>query len=111
MMWSVKAVFTERRNGLAALAATVTNESMTMLDLRSTTGWRGQVVDEIVLATGAGWSRETLTDLLLNVGAVSVQVVAVDAARPDAHTNAERKARLAHPGGSRRAWGQLPAAG
>ena len=53
MMWSVKAVFDERRSGLAGVAAGITAHGMTLMDLRSTPGWNGAVVDEFVVATDA----------------------------------------------------------
>ena len=104
MMWSVKAVFTERTSGIAAVAAAVAEQGMALVDLRSTTGWQGQVVDEFVLATPAGWTLGRLQETLMLAGAASARVVHVDVARPDEHVNAERKARLAHPAGSHRAW-------
>lgn len=111
MMWSVKAVFTERRSGLAGVAAGITEQGLTLVDLRTTSGWDGQVVDEFVVATPSGWSRESLSEHLLLTGAATVRVVPIDEARPDAHLNAERKARLAHPGGTNRAWRGMRAAG
>lgn len=111
MMWSVKAVFTERRSGLAGVAAGITEQGMKLMDLRSTSGWNGSVVDEFVVATAAGWTRESLTAHLLLSGAATARVVPIDPAQPDAHLNAERKARLAHPGGSQRAWRGMRAAG
>ena len=111
MMWSVKAVFTERRSGLAGVAAGITEQGMNLVDLRTTQGWNGQVVDELVVATPTGWTRDSLTEHLLLTGAASVRVVPIDPAQPDAHLNAERKARLAHPGGTNRAWRGMRAAG
>ena len=104
MMWSVKAVFTERTNGIAGVAAAVDEQGMALVDLRSTTGWQGQVVDEFVLATPSGWTLERLEETIALAGAATVRVVPVDATRPDAQVNAERRARLAHPAGTHRAW-------
>ncbi|MFC6153931.1 hypothetical protein [Nocardioides yefusunii] len=111
MLWSVKAVFFNREAGIQGVAQACHDNAIALQDLRSTTGRRGQVVDEIVLASSDGWTSRRIGDLMAAAGAATVQVIAVDADHPEAHLNAERKARLAHPGGTRRNWHGMRAAG
>ena len=110
MMWSVKAMFEDRRNGVAGVVAGATEQGMALIGLRSTPGWNGHLVDEIVLAVPGGWTAERLTEHLLAWGASSASVTSIDTDRPQAHLEAERRSRLAHPAGTRRSWRQAPAA-
>lgn len=104
MMFSAKAVFTERRSGVANMVVGVTGQGMALMGLRSQPGWNGMLVDEIVLATPGGWTAERLETFLLATGASTVRVTPVDAEGRAEGETAERKARMAHPAGSNRAW-------
>ncbi|GGD13540.1 hypothetical protein [Nocardioides daphniae] len=104
MMFSAKAVFTERRSGVANMVAGITGQGMALMALRSQPGWNGMLVDEIVLATPGGWTEKRLETFLLAIGASTVKVVPVDVDGRAQGESGEREARMAHPAGSNRAW-------
>ncbi|QCX28758.1 hypothetical protein [Nocardioides jishulii] len=104
MMYSAKAVFTERRSGVANMVAGITGQGMALMALRSQPGWNGMLVDEIVLVTPGGWTAERLETFLLAIGASTVKVTTLDAEGRSTSETEERKARMAHPAGSHRGW-------
>lgn len=104
MMYSAKAVFNQRRSGVANMVAGITGQGMALMALRTLPGWNGMLVDEIVLVTPGGWTAERLETFLLAMGAATVKVSVLDADGRPVDESAQRKARLAHPAGSNRAW-------
>lgn len=103
MMFSAKAVFTERRTGIASVVAWATGQGMVLMGLRTSPGWNGHLVDEILLATPGGWNAELLESFLLASGAATVSVSVTDAEGRPVTEEAERRARTAHPAGAGRA--------
>lgn len=111
MMWSAKAVFTEHESGIQGVARACADHGLRIRDLRQRSGWNGQVVHEIVLSSPDGWTGAAVSALLREAGAATVRAARISDLHPEAHVDAERKARLAHPGGTRRAWRGMRAAG
>lgn len=104
MMWTVKTIFANRRNGVAALAQGAATHNLALMGLRSRPGWNGHLVDEIVLATPGGWDAARLEEFILASGGSSVRVTPVDAEYDVDPAASELAARRAHPAGAGRSW-------
>ncbi len=99
-MWTVKAIFTDRRNGVAAVATGAADHNLVLMGLRSRPGWKALLVDELVLATPGGWSAERLEAFMVTAGAATVQVSPLIEEPAGAKAPTEIAARRAHPAGS-----------
>lgn len=110
MMWNVKAQFADRRSGVAEVVAGATQHGMALMALRTDSGWRGRIVDEIVLVSPGGWDVDRIEQHMLTWGATAVRATALDVDAPQAHEEAVRRARRAHPAGARWARRAMPAA-
>lgn len=104
MMWTVKTIFTDRRNGVAAVAHGAAAHNLALMGLRSRPGWKGYLVDELVLATPGGWDAARLEDFILAAGGSSVRVTPLDEELNVAPGASELAARRAHPAGAGRTW-------
>ena len=104
MMFSAKAVFTDRRTGVANIVVAPTGQGMALMGLRSLPGWNGMLVDELLLVTPGGWTAERLETFLLASGAATVRIEVLDPEGRSTTRSTERAARAAHPAGAGRTW-------
>jgi len=100
MMWTVRAIFSDRRSGVAAVATGAAHHNLVLMGLRSRPGWNGLLIDELVLATPGGWSEERLEEFMVIAGAATVQVSPLVDEPAAAKVPTEIAARRAHPAGT-----------
>lgn len=99
-MWTVRAIFSDRRSGVAAVATGAAHHNLVLMGLRSRPGWNGMLIDELVLATPGGWSAERLEEFMVIAGAATVQVSPLVDEPAAAKVPTEIAARRAHPAGT-----------
>ncbi len=98
MLWDVKALFVDRAEGIAALAAGAAESRVILVGLRIRMAWNGRIADQLVLETPGGWRAEDVERLCVVAGASTVR-----AERHLDGQSAELTARRMHPSRGERA--------